>query len=74
MKGCTVGEFKTLQGQIKQSGLDDYREYVEQQGEVLAEANGRGDTKKVYQVVNALKGKTEKPPSNLSTDGQGNTL
>ena len=44
------------------------------QGEILAAANGRGDTKKIYEVTNVLKGKSEKPPVNLSTDGQGNAL
>ena len=74
MQGYTVGQFKNLQKQIKQAGLDDYKDYVEAQGEVLTSANGKGDTKKIYQVVNALKGKSEKPPANLTTDGQGNLL
>ena len=40
----------------------------------MAEANGRGDTKRIYDVVNVLKGKSEKPPTNLTTDGQGSIL
>ena len=74
MKGCTAGEFKELQSQIQQSSLDDYKEWVQQQSETLAEANGRGDTKKIFEVVNTLKGKAEKPPANLTTDGQGSML
>ena len=77
IQGCTAtaGEFKALQVQIKQSGLDDYKDWVEAQGAVLAEANGRGDTtKKMYKVVNFLKGKSEKPPKNLTTDGNGRLL
>ena len=74
MQGCTNGEYKALQAQIKQAGLDDYRQWVAAQGEVLAEANGRGDTKKIYEVVNALKGKSENPSKNLTTNGQGKLL
>ena len=74
MQGCTIGEFKKLQAEIKQAGLDDYTDWVQAQSEVLAEANGRGDTKTVYEVVNALKGKSEQPPKNLSTDGNGSIL
>ena len=74
MQGSTVGEFRELQSRIKESGLQDYTDWVEAQGEVLAAANGRGDTKEIYEVVNALKGKPGKPPANLTTDGQGNPL
>ena len=74
MQGCTVGEFKELQEQIKQAGLDDYKDWVQGQADTLAEANGRGDTRKIYQVVNSLKGKSEKPPKNLTTNGQGKVL
>ena len=74
MQGHTVGEYKELQAQIKQSGLDDYKDWVAAQGEILSAANGRGDTKKIYEVVNALKGKSDKPPKNLTTDGNGNLL
>ena len=41
---------------------------------MITEMNGRGDTKKIFEVVNALKGKSEKPPSNLTTNGQGSLL
>ena len=74
MQGCTNGEFKALQAQIKQAGLDDHSQWVSAQAEVLAEANGRGDTKKIYEVVNALKGKSEKPPKKLTTNGDGKLL
>ena len=74
MQGCTNGEFEALQAEIKRAGLDDYHDWVEEQSNVLTDANGRGDTKKIYEVVNALKGKSEKPPSNLTTDGQGSLL
>ena len=74
MKGCTQGEFDELQAQIKQAGLDDFKDWVQEQGDIMAEANGRGDTKKIYEVVNALKGKSDKPPTNLTTDGQGGML
>ena len=74
MQGCTNGEYKELQAQIRQAGIQDYRDWVTAQGEVLSEANGRGDTKKIYEVVNALKGKSEKPPTNLTTDGNGKLL
>ena len=40
MQGCTVGEFKELKTKIKQSGLDDYKEWVHGQGEILSHQEG----------------------------------
>ena len=72
---CNIKYIKTHNvSQIKESGLQDYTDWVEVQGEVLVAVNGRGDTKKIYEVVDALKGKPGKPPANLTTDGQGNPL
>ena len=61
-----VDEFRELQSQIKESGLQDYTDWVQTQGEVLSAENDRGDTKKIHEVVNALKGKPDKPPANLT--------
>ena len=40
----------------------------------MNQANWRGDTSQIYKIVNTLANKSEKPPRNLTTDGQGNLL
>ena len=40
----------------------------------MEDANNRGDSRGVYRTVKVLARKTEKPPTNLKTDGQGNVL
>ena len=74
MQGYTNGEYKELQTQIKQTGLQDYKDWVTPQGEEMTKTNVRGDTKKIYEVVNSLKGKNEKPPTNLATDDNDKLL
>ena len=73
-KKRTSHEFEVLQARIKKAGLDDFKSWVEGQGEEMAQANARGDTKAIYDVVNTLKGKGEKPAKNLTTNGQGEML
>ena len=40
----------------------------------MSEANDQGDTERIYNAVKVLAEKPSKPPTNLTTDGQGNTL
>ena len=70
----TNAQFKAMQAKVKQAGMDDFKAWVQQQGEVMSDANERGDTKKIYQVVKTLAGTSEKPPTNLTTDGNNNIL
>ena len=40
----------------------------------MEQANNVGDSRGVYRTVKVLARKTEKPPTNLKTDGQGGIL
>ena len=40
----------------------------------MEQANNVGDSRGVYRTVKVLARKTEKPPTNLKTDGQGGML
>ena len=70
----TEQQFKELQAKIKDSSLQDFKNWVEKKSCEMDQANERGDTKKIYQIVNTLASKSEAPPRNLVTDGQGNML
>ena len=73
-RATRLASFAICSPKSKESSLADYTDWVEAQGDSLSETNGRGDTKKIYEVVDALKGKSSKPPANLTTDDQGNPL
>ena len=73
-RGRTHSQFKALQSKIKQAGINDYKDWVAQQSKAMTKAKWQGDTKKIYEIVKTLSGKTERPPTNLTTDGQGNAL
>ena len=74
MRGCNQGEYDDLQQQIRESALQDFQSWVEENNKAMQEANGQGDTRKIYKVVNALSDKRQKPAKNLTTDGQGTIL
>ena len=73
-KRRTKKQVDDLQAKIRQAGLDDFKQWVQTKSDEMTEANWRGDTKKIFEVVNTLSNKSEKPPANLTTDGQGNIL
>ena len=70
----TAAQFKSVQSAIKRSSLDDYESWVDEWAEVISDANGHGDTKKIYQAVRVLAQKQGTPPSNLTTDKNGKLL
>ena len=69
MKG-TRADYKQVQGDIKTSSLQDYEDWVGEWADRMQEANGRGDTKGIYDSVKALARKRTKPPTNIATDQQ----
>ena len=74
MKGCNQAQYDELQEEIRESRLHDFQAWVEEHSQKMNEANGQGDVKKIYKSVNALAGGRQKPPKNLTTDGQGGML
>ena len=60
-----------MQKKIKQNSLQDFKDWVSEWAEVMSNANKVGNTRRVYEGVKALRGKSERPPCNLSTNSQG---
>ena len=74
LQNPTKKERKELQKKIRESGLNDFKEWVEECAETLTQADNVGDTKKIYNMVKSMEGKKEKPPKNLTTNKQGQLL
>ena len=72
-KGTKV-QFQQVQAEIKTSSLEDFQSWVAKWAANISKAAGLGDTRKVYKGVNALAQKQSRPPTNLTTDKDGNTL
>ena len=73
-KKGTAAQFKSIQAKIKESSLADFEAWVQRCAEEMSKAAGHGDMRAVYKGVNTLAQKQAKPPSNINTDEQGNTL
>ena len=71
---CPDFDRKAHQQKIKEAGLQDFRDWVKECASELNRANGHGDTKKVFNLVEQMQGKPGKPPKNLTEDEQGNML
>ena len=63
MRDYTTDQCDELQKEIKKSGLQDFENWVATQGEMMEEANNKGDSKGVHRTVKCLTRKTEKPPT-----------
>ena len=74
MKGRTQGQYDELQEQIRAARLNDFKDWVEKHGDKMQQANEQGDVRSVYKSVEALAGKKQRPPKNLTSDGQGSML
>ena len=74
MRGCNQAQYDGLQKAIRESRLRDFQEWVEKHSQKMQEANGHGDVKKIFKSVNELAGERQKPPKNLTTNGQGGML
>ena len=47
---------------------------MRENAEIMNEANGQGDVRKIHETMKTLTGKKKKKPKNLTTDGKGNLL
>lgn len=70
----TPEQYQQVNKDIKESSLRDFENWVEEWAGVIGEANGRGDTKRIYKSVKVLARKPEAPSPNLTTDQGGKTL
>ena len=57
MKGRTQEQCDELQDQIRETRLNDFKNWVEQLSEKMEETNGQGDVRVVFKSVEALSGK-----------------
>ena len=67
-------DFKKIQKAINDSCLKDYVEWVDSCVQEMEKANSYGDVRKIYNLVNKVSKKPKPPPSNLTTDEEGNLL
>ena len=74
MKKCTKEEYKMINKSIKESSLQDFADWVGEHAEEMAEANGRGDIRKIFKSVKSLSMRQQRPPKNLTTNGKGKLL
>ena len=70
----TKAQYAQVQKQIKESSMQDFKDWVSEWADTMQAANSVGDTHKVYEGVKALRGKREAPQCNLSTNAQGAPL
>ena len=67
-------EFKAIQSQIKDSCLKDFKDWVDGCVTEMEFANQRGNSKKVFRIVNQLSKSAKPPPKNLTSDSNGTLL
>ena len=56
----TKSQYADIQTRIKQSSLDDFKEWVGKWANTIESAAGKGDTRKIYDSVKVLACKREK--------------
>ena len=71
---CVNDLLKDLGKKIKESCLHDFKKWVSDVVMEMEEADGKGDTRKIFHLVNKLSNKPKKPPTNLNSDADGKLL
>ena len=67
-------EYRNIQSEIKESCLQDYKDWVNRCVTEMEAANAVGNTRRVFAITNKLSKKPKQPPQNLSTDESGSLL
>ena len=67
----TDKQCEELKQKRKQTGLKDFKKWVQEYADRLNHTSGQGDIKEVYNLINQMEGK---PTRNLIADAQGNML
>ena len=70
----TKAEFESVQKSIKDSALQDYRDWVSENVQQMETANSIGNVRKIYAILQKMSNKPKDPPENLNTDADGNML
>ena len=73
-KKNSTAEFAAAQAAIKESSLQDYKDWVNKNVTEMENAYAANNTHKVFSIVEKLVRKPRPPPQNISTDGQGKIL
>ena len=73
-RGASKSAIRKIRRQIKNSSLQDYKDWLDTTISDMEAANMVGDTKKIFRLVNFISGKPQAPPINLTKDGNGNLL
>ena len=63
-----------MKAQIKDSSLQDFKDWVNENVDMMEAAYARGNTSKVFKIVNKLSRKAKPPPQNLTRDKNGKLL
>ena len=64
----TQAQYDDIQARIKESSLADFENWVSAWANKISNAERVGNTKGIYDGVNALAKKNERPSPNLTTD------
>ena len=67
-------EFDRVQVQIRESSIQDYRDWIERNVQEMEKANERGDVSRIYELLRNLSDSPKQPPQNLTTDEDGNLI
>ena len=67
----TTHEYSAIQDKIRESSLQDFRDWVRRNVEDMERANDRGDVKRIYALHNHLAATPKPPPRNLVTNASG---
>ena len=65
--GSSKAQLKAIHSEIKSSCLQDFKTWVDDAVSEMEKADDKGDTKKIFNLVNMLSNKPKKPPTNLNT-------
>ena len=72
--GVSKKELQKIQQRITQSCCDDFKKWVNDAVIEMEKADAVGNTRKIYNLANMLSNKPKRPPTNLTTDDEGNLL
>ena len=73
-KTNTKAKYETIQKAIKDSALQDWKDWVNAQVKAMEDANARNDSRRTFAIASKLERKPKPPPQNPTTDGNGKLL
>ena len=73
-RNASKKDLDKMQRRIKESCTQDFRDWVSRTVIEMEKADAKGDTRKVFNLVNRLSNKPKRPPVNLTSDKNGKLL